>query len=296
MNETNNATLTKPAPQQAPATRNDFSADQVDLIRRLICPKASDDELALFLHQCRKTGLDPLARQIHAIMRQEQDDSGNWVPKLSIQTGIDGYWLVADRTGLCAGNDDTVFGPEFEVQPKVFAPVWAKATVFKLVAGKAQPYTATVRFSEFAGRKRNGELTKMWREKPYMMLGKCAEAAALRKGFPQELSGVYTREEMPEQEVPEITPSPVRLPAAPVKPLAAPLVTPKPEPMTQAQADRIDALCEAIGIKPDVFERRIHKDFGHLSSASMTCEQAAQVVARLEHVEARARATEAAPA
>ena len=157
---------------------------KIDLIKRNVAKGATDDELQIFLHQCRKTGLDPLAKQIYFQKRK------NWKTgeeQMTIITGIDGYRLVADRTGKYAGNDD----PEFDDYEKI--PKWAKVTVYKMVDGQRCPFTATARWSQyFPGEK----LGFMWNKMPHLMLGKCAEALALRKAFPAELSGVYTAEEM----------------------------------------------------------------------------------------------------
>ena len=153
-----------------------FTPEQVDLIKRMVCPGATDDELALFFYTCKRTGLDPLARQIYAIKRGG---------KMTLQTGIDGYRVIADRTGKLAGISDYSFDSEEGKHPSK-----ATVTVRKVVEGAIAEFTATARWEEYqAG-------GPMWGKMPYLMLGKCAEALALRKAFPADLSGVYTSEEM----------------------------------------------------------------------------------------------------
>jgi phage recombination protein Bet len=160
-----------------------FTRDQIELVKRTVAKEATDDELALFLHTCKRTGLDPLAKQIHFVKRNTKRG-----PVAAFQTAIDGYRLVADRTGKYAGNDDPAFGEE-----KDGHPVSATVTVYKVVNGERCPFTATARWSEYFPGEDQGF---MWRKMPYLMLGKCAEGLALRKAFPAELGGVYTDEEM----------------------------------------------------------------------------------------------------
>lgn len=165
--------------------QKDFPPEKVELIKRMVAPTATDDELALFLYQAQRTGLDPLARQI--VFNKFNSKNG---PKMSIITSIDGYRLCADRTGKYAGNDDPTFEGEIE---RIKAPERASVTVYKLVGGIRCPFTATARWSEYYPGDDKGF---MWKKMPYLMLGKCAEALALRKAFPAELSGIYTDTEM----------------------------------------------------------------------------------------------------
>jgi phage recombination protein Bet len=154
-----------------------FTRDKIELIKRTIAVGATDDELQLFLYTAKKTGLDPLARQIYAIKR---------AGKMTIQTGIDGYRLIADRTRQLAGISDYVFDSEEGKFPNK-----ATVTVYKIIDGLVREFTASARWSEYS----QGS-SPMWQKMPYLMLGKCAEALALRKAFPADLSGVYTAEEM----------------------------------------------------------------------------------------------------
>jgi phage recombination protein Bet len=161
-----------------------FEPSKVQLVKDLVAVGATDNELALFLYTAQRTGLDPLAKQIYCIKRQG---------KMTIQAGIDGYRLIADRTGKYAGNDDPVFGPDHAIGNNITGPSSATVTVWKMVGGVRCPFTSTARWSEYYPGDSQGF---MWRKMPYLMLGKCAEALALRKAFPAELSGIYTDSEM----------------------------------------------------------------------------------------------------
>ena len=171
------------------ALKTGFSEDEITLIKKTIAPGTSDEELALFLYTCKRTGLDPLARQIYAIKRREGEGGQQ---KMTIQTSIDGYRLIADRTGCYAGSSEPIYDTDSAEHPG-----WAKVTVYKLVAGEARAFTATARWQEYC-QVYQGKPTRTWAKMPYLMLGKCGEALALRKAFPQELSGLYTQDEFPQ--------------------------------------------------------------------------------------------------
>lgn len=167
-----------------------FTSDQVSLIKSMIAVGCSDDELQLFLYTCKRTGLDPLAKQIYAIKRWNKA-AGRDV--MTVQTSIDGYRLIADRTGKLAGISDYLF----EEPDGAKYPLKATVTVKKLLdGGIIADFTATARWGEYVQTYKDGNPSGMWVKMPFLMLGKCAEALALRKAFPADLSGVYTAEEM----------------------------------------------------------------------------------------------------
>jgi phage recombination protein Bet len=186
--------------------RSAFTGEQVDLIKRTILHgkrPATDDELALFIGQCERTGLDPFAKQIYGIYRW---DSQTRAEKLGIQASIDGLRLVAERTGTYLGQDGPWWADEngqwTDVWLKKTHPSAAKVVVRKVVGGHVSETPAVAHWDEYVVLKKDGNPSSMWATKGALMLAKCCEALALRKAFPQELSGLYTSEEMGQADAP----------------------------------------------------------------------------------------------
>ena len=180
-----------------------YSPDQIALIKSQVAPGTTNEELKLFLYQCQKTGLDALSRQIYAVMREAWDPNLRAkVKKMTVQTSIDGYRLIAERSGKYAGQ----LGPYWCGEDGAWVDVWlsddfpraAKVAVLRSdfkepLWGIATWDSYAQKFKDKTGHERIGP---MWEKMPDLMLAKAAEALALRKAFPQELSGIYSDAEM----------------------------------------------------------------------------------------------------
>lgn len=222
-----------------------LTREQVDLLKRTVCAGATDDEFALFIQQANRTRLDPFARQIHAVKRWD-NKMGREV--MAIQIGIDGFRLVAERTGKYAGQRDILWcgrdGAWKDVWINEEPPYAAKATVLR--KDFTEPCSAVALWAsyvqEYFDKKKNQRVVgPMWQKMPEVMLAKCAEALALRKAFPQELSGLYTPDEMAQANS-----------DAPIQAQVVPAGDP-PSPWTSREQEEID---KTFGKQPDPSPQR----------------------------------------
>jgi phage recombination protein Bet len=199
--------------RQSTALR-DYTPEQMALIRRTVAADTTADEFNMFIEICRRAGLDPFRKQLYCLVYSKDNPDKR---KVAFITGIDGLRALAARNGDYRPDDaepsfvfdDAAKDPE--TNPKGFVKATVKA--FKRHDGEWHPVVGVAYWNEFAPlkeiwaeppgggkRKPTGrfEIDKKgnWFRMPHVMLGKCAEGQALRKGWPEDLSGIHSTEEM----------------------------------------------------------------------------------------------------
>lgn len=194
-----------------------FRAPQVALIKRMN-PDCNDDEFNQFMHVAATLGLDPLKKQIYAfVFSKDKPDKR----RMSIIVGIDGFRAVAKRSGSYRPDDRAprlVTDPEaVDALRNPLGLISAEVTCYQHSHGEWHPVTAIAYWDEFApivedgewqendrgkrffkgnGRFRLDPSKDNWRKMPRIMLTKCAEAQAIRRGWPEDLSAIYSDEEL----------------------------------------------------------------------------------------------------
>lgn len=191
-----------------------YTGKQLDLIRRTVAADCNPTEFDLYLEVARRVGLDPFRKQIYAVVYNKDKPEKR---RMSIITGIDGLRAVAARNRDYRPDENA---PEFAYDLSLKGDTNPLGLVSVIVRcsklspdGQWHPVAGIAFWDEFcpmtekwafdpAENKRapSGvfELDKKskWYTMPRVMLAKCAEAVALRKGWPEDLSGIYGEEEL----------------------------------------------------------------------------------------------------
>jgi phage recombination protein Bet len=199
----------------SPNSLRDYNAPQLALIRRTVAKDATPDEFDMFVNVCRRVGLDPFRRQIYVLVYNKDDAEKR---TCSFVVGIDGLRAIAERQGNYRPDEHE---PEFtydeKLKDKDSNPLGLEKAVVRAwkrdPAGDWQQMSAVAYWDEFAplvdewkegesgrkaptGRRVLGKKAKFWRDMPRQMLAKCAEAQVLRRGWPEDLSGIYSEDEL----------------------------------------------------------------------------------------------------
>jgi len=188
-----------------------WTPEQKQLIASTIAPGCSADELKLFAMVCQRTGLDPFSKQIYAIKRKSKQRDGSYKWLMTVQASIDGLRSIAERTGQLDGSESFWCGEDGQWQDVWLSskpPAAAKTIIHR--RGASHPFVGVARFADYnAGQ-------GLWSKMPATMIAKCSEALALRKAFPADLSGVYSGEEMDQEDGGQV--QPVTVTAEPAEP------------------------------------------------------------------------------
>lgn len=182
------------------AAPSQLTREQLDLLKRTIAKGTTDDEFKLFLEVCHRRKVDYFSKLIYPVKRWDSKENAM---VMALQSSIDYFRLTAERSGNYAGQ----VGPYWCGDDGVWVEVWLKkeppraARVGVLRSDFKEPLFAIALWDSYVQKNKQGQPTKFWADMGVLMLGKCAEALAIRRAFPEDLAGLYTAEEMAQAEV-----------------------------------------------------------------------------------------------
>jgi len=196
-------------------SRTAFSAAQLKIIRRTIAKELSQAEFDQFMETAARTGLDPLRRQIVPLLLARSDPDRRALAPI---TTIDGLRAIAARGGDYHPMETQarLISKKAAVNPDTnpLGLVRAEVQVWKFDGDHWRPVAGEAWWDEYAPLRPSSNadpdrmvLAEPWRRMARVMIAKCAEAQALRRGWPEDLSGLYGQEEMARAQCEELTAS-----------------------------------------------------------------------------------------
>lgn len=159
--------------------------------------------LASMLYACYVRNLNPLLNHIYITSFNVKQKDGSYKPEYALVTSIDSFRLIAQRTGQYAGKKAPLYLKEsgkwedFVLEGEKY--IACRITVLKSMPNGVIVETTCDAYMDEYNKKRN-----LWLSIPKHMIAKCAEALALRTAFPDELTGLYTEDEMRETSLEEV--------------------------------------------------------------------------------------------
>jgi phage recombination protein Bet len=173
--------------------------EMLDVLQSSLYPGAALGSIKLVVGYCRAAGLDPMQKPVHIVPMWDKDAKSM---RDVIMPGIGLYRTQAARSNALAGIGEPEFGPMTDLQlggVEVRVPEWCRVVVKRLMTnGAIADYVAKEYWIEnyaTAG-KDNEAPNTMWKKRARGQLGKCAEAQALRKAFPEMTGSAPTADEM----------------------------------------------------------------------------------------------------
>ncbi|MBX8784732.1 phage recombination protein Bet [Ochrobactrum sp. GRS2] len=194
----------------------DHSPKQIALVKQTIAKDCNNDEFNLFMEAARSYGLDPFRKQILPLVfgKNAKDQSKR---RMSIVVSRDGLRVIAQR---CKNYRPASEPAEVSFNDELKSPtnpkgieyartyLWQqdnRGEWFKVV-GEAYwdefaPLKEEWAYDQSAGKdrptgKQTLDTSGSWAKMPVVMITKCAEAQALRAGWPDQFSGIYVEEEL----------------------------------------------------------------------------------------------------